>query len=114
MKFVGATAAGTVVGILVTRKFDEYYPPEPKGKRNEELEPNPQGALPAATAGAPFMPIIFGGGAAPAPPAQQNPAPSRKRRKSVAELTQELRQRRQEERAARYATAEESFFDEDD
>lgn len=111
LKWVGATAAGAVIGGIAMRKYDEYFPPDGK-KRNEELEQNPQGMLPASPMGAsPFMPIFSFGGGAPPPP-QSNPA-SKKRRKSVAELTQELRQRKQEERAQRYAEAEEAFFDED-
>jgi hypothetical protein len=111
---MGATALGAVVGGIAMRKYDVYFPPEPKKNDGPELEGNPpQPMLSSGFGGAPspFMPVFSFGGA-PQPTAPQPNAP-RKRRKSIGELTQELRQRKQEERSSRYAAAEEAFYDED-
>ncbi len=114
VKWFGAVAGGSIVGGLAMRKYDQYFPPEPRDKGNDggdgEVAGNQQGALPAAPAPSPFMPVFSFGGAAP----QQNPAPApSRRRKSTGQLKQELRQRQQEERATKYSAAEDAFFEDD-
>ena len=110
LKWTGAVAAGSIVGGLAMRKWDQVFPP---GNKNpEEIEGNPpQGTLPAATPGF-NIPVFNFGGHGPAAAPQSNPP--RKRRRSVGELQAELRQRKQEERAQRVSKVEEAWWEDED